>query len=106
MVALGAAHELKQVFANRPIVELQTPQPVQAMAALDAMPEIEKTSIFGTAVHAVLRAPDISPARLQTALEAAGIPVSGIGPVTPSLEDVFLDVVERTEQAAQGGQAA
>ena len=28
----------------------------QAMAALDAMPEIEKTSIFGTAVHAVLRA--------------------------------------------------
>lgn len=106
MVALGAAHELKQVFASRPIVELQTPQPVQAMAALDAMPEVEKTSIFGTAVHAVLSAPDVVPARLQTVLEAAGITVSGIGPVTPSLEDVFLDVVERTEQSAQGGQAA
>ena len=45
-------------------------------------------------------------ARLRAALESQGITVSGIGQVTPSLEDVFLDVVERTEQAAQGGQAA
>jgi ABC-2 type transport system ATP-binding protein len=106
MVALGSAHELKNVFASRPIVELQTTQPVQAMAALDAMPEVEKTSIFGTAVHAVLRSADVSPDRLRAALESQGLAVSGLGQVTPSLEDVFLDVVERTEQAAQGGQAA
>jgi len=106
MVALGSAHELKSVFASRPIVELHTPQPVQAMSALESMPEVEKTSIFGTAVHAVLRSVDVQPTRLQAALESQGIAVSGLGPVTPSLEDVFLDVVERTEQAAQGGQAA
>ena len=106
MVALGSAHELKNVFASRPIVELHTTQPVQAMAALDAMPEVEKTSIFGTAVHAVLRSADVSPDRLRAALESQGLAVSGLGQVTPSLEDVFLDVVERTEQAAQGGQAA
>jgi ABC-2 type transport system ATP-binding protein len=106
MVALGSAHELKGVFADRPIVELQTPHAVQAMAALDAMPEVEKTSIFGTAVHAVVRNAGVSPARIQAALEAQGIAVTGVGVVTPSLEDVFLDVVERTEAAASGGQAA
>lgn len=106
MVALGAAHELKSVFADRPIVELHTTQPVQAMATLDAMPEVEKTSIFGTAVHAVLRSATVAPDQLRSALESQGIAVSGLGQVTPSLEDVFLDVVERTEQAAQGGQAA
>lgn len=106
MVAMGSAHELKQVFADRPIVELQTAQPVQAMAALERLPEVEKTSIFGTAVHAVLRDGRVSPGAVRAALEAQGIAVSGLSPVTPSLEDVFLDVVERSEADAQGGQAA
>jgi ABC-2 type transport system ATP-binding protein len=108
MVALGSAHELKGVFADRPILELQTPQPVQAMAALERLPDVEKTSIFGTAVHAVLRHAGVEPAQVRAALESQGIPVASVGPVTPSLEDVFLDVVERTEAAAQaqGGQAA
>ena len=39
MVALGTAHELKSVFADRPILEVQTSQPVQAMAALERLPD-------------------------------------------------------------------
>ena len=35
LAALGTATELKQVFATRPIVEIQAAQPVQAMAMLD-----------------------------------------------------------------------
>ncbi|MEZ5291204.1 MAG: ABC transporter ATP-binding protein [Vicinamibacterales bacterium] len=106
MVAIGATHELKGVFADRPILELHTAQPVQAMAALDTMPEVEKTSIFGTSVHAVLRGADVAPAAIRTALERGGITVQGASVVSPSLEDVFLDVVERTEAQAQGGHAA
>ena len=108
MVALGSAHELKGVFAERPIFELQTPQPVQAMAALERLADVEKTSIFGTAVHAVLRHGGVPPGDVRAALESQGIPVVSVHPVTPSLEDVFLDVVERTEAAVQGqgGQAA
>lgn len=107
MVALGTAHELKNVFAERPILELQTSQPVQAMAALERLPEVEKTSIFGTAVHAVVRNAGVTPEVLRAALEREGITVLGVSRATPSLEDVFLDVVERTEaKAQQGGQAA
>ena len=29
------------------------------MRALEEMPEVEKTTVFGTAVHAVLRTPDV-----------------------------------------------
>ena len=42
------------------------------MRALDAMPDVEKTSIFGTAVHAVLRATRRrSPETLAAALRSA-----------------------------------
>jgi ABC-2 type transport system ATP-binding protein len=100
LAALGAASELKQVFADRPIVEINATRPVDAMQVLDAHPAVEKTSLFGTSVHAVLRDPSTSPEALAGALKQAGIDVQSIGPVSPSLEDVFLDVVERAGAAA------
>jgi ABC-2 type transport system ATP-binding protein len=96
LAALGTADELKQVFAGRAIIEVQAANPVEAMRLLDAMPEVEKTSVFGVAVHAVLKAnqADATP-RLKDRLESAGVPVIAMAPVRPSLEDVFLDVVEQ-----------
>ena len=99
LAALGTATELKQVFSARPIVEIHASQPVQAMAILDHNANVEKTSLFGTAVHAVLRNASTDPAVLAAALRAEGIEVTSIGAVTPSLEDVFLDVVERVGAA-------
>jgi ABC-2 type transport system ATP-binding protein len=99
LAALGTATELKQVFASRPIVEIHASQPVKAMAILDQHAHVEKTSLFGTAVHAVLKDTVTDPSSLAAALRAEGIDVTSIGAVTPSLEDVFLDVVERVGAA-------
>jgi len=101
MVALGSAHELKRLFEDRPILDVQSPRPVELMAALERLPEVEKTSIFGTSVHAVLRHAGVTPDAVRASLERAGLQVESLTFVTPSLEDVFLDVVERTERAGQ-----
>jgi len=96
LAALGTTDELKGVFANRAIIEVQAANPIETMRLLDEMPEIEKTSVFGTSVHAVLKddRKDAMPT-LKRRLESAGIAVTSMAPVQPSLEDVFLDVVER-----------
>jgi len=96
LAAHGTVQELKAAFASRPILEIRTPEAVDAMRALDAMPEVEKTSIFGTAVHAVLKSADATPESISARLTQAGIEVTSCGRVEPSLEDVFLDVAERT----------
>ena len=93
LAALGTVPELKQVFAGRPILEVRAAQPVEAMRRLEAMPEVEKTSIFGTAVHAVMRSPDARPDAVAADLAAAGI-TAACRIVDPSLEDVFLDIAE------------
>ena len=95
LAALGTVPELKRIFAGRPILEVRGERPVDAMRRLDDMPEVEKTSVFGTAVHAVLRSADVSPSAIETRLRESGIPAT-IHLVEPSLEDVFLDVVERS----------
>jgi drug efflux transport system ATP-binding protein len=96
LAAHGTVQELKATFASRPILEIRTPEAVDAMRALDAMADVEKTSIFGTAVHAVLTSSDITPDAIRSRLQEKGIDVTSCGRVEPSLEDVFLDVAERT----------
>lgn len=98
LAALGSTTELKRVFAGRAVFEVQSADPVSAMRALERLAAVEKTSVFGTAVHAVLRADaGATPDTLRRDLASAGLTVQGIAPVEPSLEDVFLEVVSGVE---------
>jgi len=98
LAALGPIGELKETFADRPIVELRGPNPVGLMGWLDESPLVEKTSLFGTAVHAVLRTAATPTEAITRGLTAAGLAVDSATPVVPSLEDVFLDVVDRLDR--------
>jgi ABC-2 type transport system ATP-binding protein len=95
LAIIGTTMEVKRIFAGRPIIEVRTDRPVDAMRMLDGMPDVEKTSLFGTAVHAVLRAGAATPAEIGDRLRAQGLEVNTLEEVPPSLEDVFLDVVEK-----------
>jgi ABC-2 type transport system ATP-binding protein len=95
LAALGTTTEVKRIFEGRPIVELRGDRPVELMRALDEMPEVEKTSLFGTSVHAVLRDASIGPAEIAARVRARGLDVQAADTVIPSLEDVFLEVVDK-----------
>jgi ABC-2 type transport system ATP-binding protein len=99
LAALGTTHELKQIFADRQIFEIRTRRPVDTMRALDAMDDVEESSLFGTAVHVVLRSREVAPSEIVARLAAQHLDVDSVDPVQPSLEDVFLDVVERAGRA-------
>ena len=69
LAAMGTSRELKEVFAERPILEIHSSRPVDVMRALEDMPDVEKTTVFGTAVHAVLKTPDVDLEALDAAAE-------------------------------------
>lgn len=94
MALLGTTTELKSVFSTRRILEVQSPRPVEVMRFLEGHVGVQKTSIFGTAVHVVLHTADTAVDTVATWLREAGLAVDDISVVEPSLEDVFLDVVE------------
>jgi ABC-2 type transport system ATP-binding protein len=97
LAALGTTRELKSAFDERPIIEVRASRPVDAMNALERMPHVEKTSLFGTTVHAVMRGRDAVPDAVRSALSAQGLDVQDVARVSPSLEDVFIDVLDRLE---------
>ena len=98
LAIIGTTGEVKRIFDGRPIVEIRADRPVDAMQLLDGMPEVEKTSLFGTRVHAVLRTGGLDVESLAGRLRGDGLRVDGADRVAPSLEDVFLDVVDRSER--------
>ena len=95
LAAIGTTAELRRVFAGRTVIEVHAANPVDTMRALDALPEVEKTSVFGTSVHAVLKPNAPAVIDLEARLRAGGLDVQSIEAVEPSLEDVFLEVVQR-----------
>lgn len=100
LAALGTVSELKRIFRGRAIVEVRTPAPMAALRALESLPIVEKSSPFGTALHVWLKPGVLDTAPLRERLDAAGLAADAFEFVQPSLEDVFMDVVEREERAA------
>jgi ABC-2 type transport system ATP-binding protein len=99
LAAMGTTAELKSAFDTRPIFEVRSADPVRTMTRLDALPIVEKTSLFGVAVHAVMRQAEATATDLDAALSGAGVTDAVIERVTPSLEDVFIDLVDRASAA-------
>jgi ABC-2 type transport system ATP-binding protein len=104
MVAQGSPGELKHEAISGSVFEVECADAVGGMAALRGLPAVGETAIFGTLLHVSLERAEDLPLALE-ALKEAGIAVTRAERVTPSLEDVFIRVIERREEARPPGGA-
>jgi ABC-2 type transport system ATP-binding protein len=100
IAAIGTVADLKRAFSDRVILEVRTNAPMESLRALDGLPSVEKTSLFGTALHVWMKPGERDTVTLATRLAERGLSTESFEVVEPSLEDVFMDVVERQEGTA------
>lgn len=101
IIALGTPAELKKRFMQATVWELETDQLVATLRYLKEeafqiteLPPFHEVSIFGNTLHLIAeKAIDFS-ATLPPFLEAKGIFVKRIEKIEPSLEEVFVSLVE------------
>ncbi|WP_243665008.1 hypothetical protein [Rhodothermus marinus] len=58
------------------------------------MPEVFEADPFGSRIHVTLQDRSFEPDALVRRLREAGLTVAGIRPIVPTLEDVFLHLIE------------
>jgi ABC-2 type transport system ATP-binding protein len=99
LVAIGSPGELRRRDLGGTLYELECPVLGAAMAALRQAPGVIETAIFGDRLHVLVRdgADDLPPF-----LARQGVEVGPPRRIIPSLEDVFVQLVSRsnTERAS------
>ena len=95
IIADGTPAELKQIPDVQPVgtkrVEIDTPEVTRALRVARKIPGIRSATIFGESIHALVEDRfDLSDMRAQ--LLKNDINVTDIRPLTPSLEDVFVEL--------------
>jgi ABC-2 type transport system ATP-binding protein len=98
VIALGSPAELKQSFGARHLLMLETNDLLGAMRALQGRQGIVDVAVFGSGLHITVPEAQGSD-EVRTALGAAGIRIDSLEPIPPSMEDVFVGLIEEQERA-------
>jgi ABC-2 type transport system ATP-binding protein len=106
LVAEGTPSEVKAAQGGR-VLEIATAAPERALSVLKAEMEHWRVALFGDRLHVIV---DGDPAheirRLAARLRQESIEVLETRDQDCSLEDVFLAIVEKTQRAQKGADAA
>lgn len=92
IIAEGTPNELKQKYMTRYIIEIETDRVMEALEAL-AADRIE-AAIFGSLLHATVDNLEKAVPEIKRVLKEADINAYRVERIMPSLEDVFVSLIE------------
>jgi ABC-2 type transport system ATP-binding protein len=98
VIALGSPEELKGSLGSHQILALESESVFDSMKLLEGKPDILDTAVFGGGLHVSVRSAEESLPLVREWHERAGIGLRLLQPIAPSMEDVFVALIEREEE--------
>jgi ABC-2 type transport system ATP-binding protein len=92
IIAEGTPNEMKQKYMTRDVLEIEVDRFVEAMEMI--YKNGIETAIFGSLLHATVDNAEIAVPQIKKILEESNIVVNRIEKIVPSLEDVFVTLIE------------
>jgi ABC-2 type transport system ATP-binding protein len=99
LIAAGSPRALKTEHIRSPILEVACGDVVAGLEAIRREPWAIETSVFGTHLHVMVREEREGGERIRAALAEHQIAVHAIECIAPSLEDVFLYLLDHDTAA-------
>jgi len=100
LIASGAPGTLKSELMKEAVLEIRCDRPQEALLELERLPEVQEVALFGSGLHAVVPDPAAAAAAVRRSLEAGGFTLRRLEAIVPSLEDVFVSLIEARDRAA------
>ena len=98
VIALGAPADLRAEWSAHALLQLETSAPLDTMRALEQVPGIRDVAVFGKGLHVAVDEAESGIPAVRSRLSAAGIEIQKIEKILPSLEDVFVSLIEAEEK--------
>jgi ABC-2 type transport system ATP-binding protein len=92
LLALGTPDEVKHLMKGA-ILEVRSSEPRRATALLREQLTTASASLFGDRIHLLAQRPEQAAAETERVLAGAGLSVSAVRTIEPSLEDVFISIL-------------
>lgn len=107
MIAMGTPMELKTRYMKETILDLACPRPQDLVEEIAGLPEVRDAALFGAGLHIVVEDGLKGEAAVRQVLERRGVSVHSFGKTSPSMEDVFISLIEAVDRTngTNGGAA-
>ena len=99
LIALGTPDELKTRFMTEEVVEVLCERPQDAMDGIEEIAGVKHAALFGKGLHVVAENADRAVPAIREILAGRQIRFSRVEKIVPSLEDVFVSLIEARDRA-------
>jgi ABC-2 type transport system ATP-binding protein len=98
VIALGAPADLRAGLSTHVLLQLDTSAPLDTMRALEHVPGIGEVAVFGSGLHVAVDDLEAGMNAIRARLADNGIEIRRLEKILPSLEDVFVALIEAEEK--------
>lgn len=104
IVAMGTPAQLKSAYTSGQLLEVEVEPQMPALDVLAGDPLVRDVAVFGKKLHVVVPEGEHAAEQVRARLLREQFTIRSLQPVMPSLEDVFVALVERTDrELGEGG---
>jgi len=100
VIALGAPPELRAGMGTHTLLQLETSAPLDTMRALENVQGVGDVAVFGGGLHVTVDDLESGMRSIRSRLLENGIAIRRLEEISPSLEDVFVALIEAEEKKA------
>ncbi len=97
LASLDTPSDLRETRFTGEILRIEAARLMDALTLLEKATHCRECSLFGSAIHAYVDSAEEAAPLLGRILREGGIEVLSIKPATPSLEDVFISLIEEED---------
>ena len=101
LIALGTPERLKTELMPEDVLEVECERPQDALSEIEGLPGVQEAALFGKGLHVVARDAATAKAVMSERLAQRGFRVDRVEPIVPSLEDVFVALIEARDRQEQ-----
>lgn len=95
LIAEGNSKELKSKYLTNTILEIECTPVIDALTILEKAHFVDETAIFGNQIHIIVNEKYAGKEQIKSLLEGKNISIKSIENIIPSLEDVFIHLLEK-----------
>ena len=99
IIALGTPSRLKVDLQEYTLMDLISSDLLESMRVVEKIEGVRDVAVFGAGLHVTVNDPSTAARRIRHALEQRQIDIQRLAVVQPSMEDVFVAMIEEQERS-------